>query len=523
MAWNAPQNSYEAMQLLIVYFFIHEYVCGTRVRTLGRLDVLLQPFYARDLKNGTFTKEEIVEMLKFFLYKFWLAKVPYDLPFAIGGMGVDGEDVTNEMSWMIVEAYDSLNIYSPKIHVKVCKKTPSDFVKRVLRCIRGGNSSFVFINDEVGIKALMDVGITEKEARNFVPIGCYEPAVWGVEMGCTGNGGVSLPKMVELVMTGGVDLRSGDQLGVPVGPVNSFRDFVAEIKKQLTYFTEYALEHITEIEKRYDQMHADPLLSVQYDHSVETGVDVHTGGAKYNNSSLYFYSIGSLIDSMEAVRELVFEKKRVSYEQLCEIVKNNWEGYENLRTYALMKCPKYGNHIAETDALTKEMTDFAAGLVNNKPNGRGGVFKAALFTIDFCFQIGKRTMATPDGRLAGEPLSKNLCATVGMDKKGITSLIHSVTQIDHSKFPNGSVLDILLHPTAVAGEEGLEAFYGILMTYFAKGGFGIHGNVFDVNTLLDAQKNPDKYRNLQVRLCGWNVYFVNLSKEEQDSFIAQAK
>jgi len=161
--------------------------------------------------------------------------------------------------------------------------------------------------------------------------------------------------------------------------------------------------------------------------------------------------------------------------------------------------------------------------VNNKPNGRGGVFKAALFTIDFCFFLGKRTMATPDGRLAGEPLSKNLCASVGMDKKGITSLIHSVTQIDMADFPNGSVLDIVLHPTVVSGEEGLEAFYAILMTYFAKGGFGVHGNVFDVKTLQDAQKHPEKYRTLQVRLCGWNVYFVNLSKVEQDSFIAQAK
>ena len=520
---NRPQNIYEAMQLLILYFFMHEYVGGTRVRTLGRLDVLLEPFYKNDIESGRYTKDEIKSMLKFFLFKFWCAKVPFDLPFCLGGIDENGQCVTSEISYLIVEAYNELKIYSPKIHIRVSDKTPEDFVKLVLSCIRRGNSSFVFVNDSIGIEALKRVGISEREARDFVPIGCYEPAVWGVEIGCTGNGGVNLPKAVELVFTNGYDNATGIMCGTETGKITSFESFLDATKKQIAHMTGKATDYIISIEKHYGEINPDPLLSCQYEHSIERGVDVYDGGAKYNNSSLYFYSIASLVDSLCAVKKLVFDDKMLEFDSLGEILKNNWAGHERERRIAQRLKEKYGSGNPVADALAVELWDFCAGLVNNKPNGRGGVFKAAMFTIDNCFLLGKHTMATPDGRLCGEPLSKNLCATVGMDKKGITALINSVTKTDHAAFPTGSVLDIVVHPSAVSGDDGLDAFYGILMTYFKKGGFAMHGNVFDAESLKDAQSNPEKYGNLQVRVCGWNAYFVNLSKAEQDAFIKQAE
>lgn len=518
-----PENIYEAMQLIILYFFMHEYIGGARVRTLGRLDVLLEPFYKNDIESGRYTRGEIKEMLKFFLFKFWCAKVPFDLPFCLGGIDEDGVEVTSEISYLIVEAYNELNIYSPKIHIRVSDKTPADFVKLVLSCIRQGNSSFVFVNDNTGIETLKRVGISEREARDFVLIGCYEPAVWGVEMGCTGNGGVSLPKAVELVFTNGRDNATGKTCGIETGMVTDFESFVDAVKKQIAYMTEKVTDYVIKIERHYGEIYPDPLLSCQYEHSVERGVDVYEGGAKYNNSSVYFYSIASLVDSICAVKRLVFDEKIFRLDELGEILKNNWQGHENERRKALTLKEKYGNGNETADAFAVEFADFCASLVNNKPNGRGGVFKAALFSIDNCFYIGRNTMATPDGRFYGDPLSKNLCAVTGMDKKGITALINSVTKIDHAAFPTGSVLDIVVHPSAVSGEDGLDAFYGILMTYFKKGGFAMHGNVFDANTLRDAQAHPEKYSNLQVRVCGWNAYFVNLSRAEQDAFIKQAE
>ena len=523
IAEGAPKNTYEAMQLLILYFFTHEYVGGTRVRTLGRLDVLLAPFFRRDLENGTFTREELRELLKFFLYKLWVAKVPYDLPFCLGGIDENGEEVTNEVSYLIVEVYNELNIYSPKIHIRVSDKTPADFVKLVLSCIRGGNSSFVFINDHVGIEALSRVGITQEDARNFVPIGCYEPAVWGVEIGCTGNGGINLPKALELVFNRGCDLATGDRCGLDTGIPQSFEEFMDAIKKQIAYLTEQAASYVVHIERLYGQINPDPLLSCQYDHAVASGVDVYEGGAKYNNCSLNFYSLASLTDGICAVKRLVFEEKRLTLEKFGDILRANWEGEELLRLRALRLKEKYGNGDPVADSIAVELADYCSGLLLNRPNGRGGVFKPSLYTIDFCFHTGKRTMATPDGRLAGEPLSKNLSPVVGMDRNGITSVISSVTKIDHAAFPTGSVLDIMLHPSAVSGEDGLDAFYSLLMTYMKKDGFALHGNVFDAKLLKDAQAHPEKYSNLQVRVCGWNAYFVNLSKIEQDCFIKQAE
>jgi len=523
IASGAPRNTYEAMQLLILYYFLHQYVYGTGVRTLGRLDVLFYPFYKEDVTSGRYTKEEIREMLKFFLFKFWAAKVPFDLPFCLGGIDQDGCEVTNEISYLIVEVYNELNIHSPKIHIRVSERTPKDFIKLVLSCIRAGNSSFVFVNDSICIEALTRVGIEEKDANDYLPIGCYEPAVWGVEIGCTGNGGVNLAKAVELVFNNGRDYASGRLCGIETGEILSFDAFIEAIKKQIVYMTERVMSYVTEIERHYDKINPDPLLSCQYVHSVEHGVDVYEGGAKYNNSSVYFYSVASLVDSICAVKKTVFEDGIYTFSELSKILKSNWKGYERERAMMLRLKEKYGNNNPVADAITCEFSKFCSKLANNKPNGRGGVFKASLFTIDHCFYLGSRTMATPDGRRAKDPLSKNLSATVGMDKNGITALIHSVTKIDHASFPNGLVLDFILHPTTVAGDDGLDAFFSILMTYFKKGGLAMHGNVFDSRVLRDAQKNPEKYSTLQVRVCGWNAYFVNLSKTEQDCFIRQAE
>ena len=523
IANGAPTNIYEAMQLLIIYFFMHEYIGGTRVRTLGRLDVLLYPFYKNDIENGNFDKIEIKEMIKFFFNKFWAARVPFDLPICLGGIDEDGNEVTSELTYLLVETYNELDIHSPKIHIRVSDKTPADFIKLVLNCIRHGNSSFVFVNDNTVMRSLVNVGINVKDAMNYVPIGCYEPAVWGKEIGCTGNGGVNLAKAVEFAITGGIDLNSGNQISIKSGKIETYNDFVKAVKDHIKFMVESGTNYIRQIEKYYGEINPDPILSAMYDKSIERGIDVYEGGAQYNNSSYYFYCIASLVDSICAVKRLIFDEKKIPFDSFCEILKNNWKDNEKLRLICKHSPEKYGNSNAVADEITKEFSNFCASLVNNKPNGRGGVFKASLFSIDFFVKLGSQTMATPDGRFAGDVLSKNICASIGQDKNGVTSLINSATKFDHALWPNGTVLDIVLHPSAVSGDDGLDAFYSLLKTYFAKGGMALHGNVFDSETLKKAQKEPEKYKNLQVRVCGWNAYFVNLSKVEQDCFIKQSE
>ncbi len=521
IAKGAPQTTYEAMQLLIIYFFMHEYIGDTRVRTLGRLDALLYPFYKKDLESGRYTKEEIYEMLKFFLYKFWCAKVPYDIPFMLGGSDKDGKEITNELSYMIVDAYNSLDIHSPKIHIGVSDKTPKDFILKVLACIRGGNNSFVFSNDAAATEALKKVGIPEEDAKDYILIGCYELAIWGSEIGCTDNSSVNLAKAIELVLTGGYDKRTGALLGLKTKEPESFEEFFALTKAQIAHMTEAAIEYVCKLEKHYYQINPDPIHSAMYDSCVERGVDAYAGGAKYNNSTVNFMGLATLVDSLTAVKTLVYDEKRVTLEELREILFSDWENAPELMTAAKkIKC-KYGNQDPYADKLTADIAKFASGLVNKRPNNRGGYFKAGLYSIDRCYTFGEGTMATPDGRRAGEPLSKNLCAVSGMDKKGITALINSVTKIDFSDYPNGAVFDIVLHPSAVSGDDGLLAMYGLLKTYFAGGGLSLHGNIFNSEKLRAAQKEPEKYSTLQVRLCGWNTYFTDLTRVQQDEFIKQ--
>ena len=522
LAVGAPRTMYEAMQQISLYFYLHEYVAYERMRTLGRLDVVFWPFYQADRAKGM-TYEQAKTLWIEFLNELWHMNVLYDLPFCIGGVDEKGEEVTNELSYLIVEAYDACHIHSPKIHVRVSHKTPEDFVKRVLACIRGGNSSFAFFNDEQVVPMMQDCGATVEDARDYAPIGCYEPAIFGKELGCTGNGWVNMAKAVEFAFTNGRDYSSGEQIGIKMGKIESYEDFYQAVKAQLAYMVEQCLDYIREAERHYMAAHPEPILSALMPPCAESGIDAYAGGAKYNNSSFTLGSIASAADAVYATKYLVFDQKMLTFEQLGDILRSNWEGQEELRQQMLNHPVKFGNNIEEVDAIAEDLAIYGASLINGKPNARGGIFKAANHTIDNCFKYGKKTMATPDGRLAGEPLSKNNSAVTGMDRKGITGLIQSAVRLRPNLFPDGAVLDFVIHPSAVAGEDGLDAFLSLIKVYFDKGGVVMHGNVFRAEDLKAAQIEPEKYANLQVRVCGWNVFFVNLSKEEQDAFIKQAE
>ena len=354
-----PENIYEAMVLIVFYFFMHERVTGTRVRTLGRRDLMLEPFYKRDIEDGKFTKAEINEMLKYFLNKFSAANIDYGLPFCISGMKRNGTEAVSEITYLIVEAFDEISVYSPKIHVRVSDNTPRDFIKLVLRCIRRGNSSFVFVNDNATVKALVKVGIEENDALDYVPIGCYEPAIWGVEIGCTGNGHVSLPKAIELTLNGGCDLNTGYRLGCEVGKIDSFDDFLTETKKQIAYMTETAMKYVTDIERYYALTNPDPIHSSMYDESVESGVDLYEGGAKYNSSTMNFFSIASFTDSMLAIKKIVFDEKRLTLDEFFEVLKKDWQTNKKLRAEMLRSSENTATDAARQTSLPRILRAIA--------------------------------------------------------------------------------------------------------------------------------------------------------------------
>lgn len=526
IAENAPSNTLEAMQLLMVFYNLQTNVECEPARSVGGLDRLFYPFYKKDVESGRFTEAEIRELFRYLFFKFYSMKVTANVPFYLGGRLADGSSGVNELSYLIVEEYTSLDINDPKIHVRWHNEIPDDFVKAILKSIRNGRNSFVFVNDNVIEKALIGIGEAPEDARNYVVIGCYEPCALGKEIPCTCAGRVNMTKALLTVMHKGIDRYTGKEVGVvrkSPDEYTTFDEFFAAVKEQIASFCDSAIELVRAYEDHYPTVSQAPLLSATFEPCIESGRDAYDHGAKYCNSSIVAFSVATTADALTAVKKLVYEEKLLTLGEFAEILENNWEGNEALRRRALRAVPKYGNGKSEPDAIAKELVAFAASCVNGKEDHRGGVFRLGLFSIDYRITFGERTGATPDGRVNGEMLSKNMCAVTAMDKEGVTALINSVTTIDFTEVPDGTVLDVMLHSSATEGEAGINAMYALVTTYMQKNGFAIQLNVLSPDVLRAAQKEPEKYATLQVRLCGWNVYFVELSKAEQDELIRQCE
>ena len=304
----------------------------------------------------------------------------------------------------------------------------------------------------------------------------------------------------------------------------TYDELYYEFKKQLEYACNCAMK-ITDIyEKHYAKMHSAPILSATYNSSLEKGGDLYCNyAAKYNNSSVNAIGLATVVDSLAAIRKLVFEDKTVTIDRFIEILKSNWKNEEPLRLLIKNKFPKYGTGDRKTDEIARDIVDTLADTISGKPNVKGGVYRLGLFSINWRWEFGEKTAASADGRLCGETLSQNASATFGADKNGATAHLTSVATIDASKTPNGTIADIDLHASAVKGENGIKTLTATLRTYFEMGGFGVHYNILDTDVLKIAKAEPEKYPNLQVRLCGWNVLFSTLSDKEKDEFIARSE
>lgn len=504
IAKRAPESLAEAMQLYFVYYMVQQKAEGALLRSLGSIDLLLYRFFKHDRENGI-SDSEIRELIRYFLFKWNSMKAEANIPF-------DLSDEPNELSYMILEEYVELDVYDPKIHIKVSERTPKNFLFMLFDSIRHGKNSFVFINDKTVKAALEKVGIKDGDNENYTLIGCYEPSAVGYELPCTVNGKIPLPIAIQFAIN---DVREG-RAGVP----ETYDAFYSLVTKHILHLIDVCCEEINTIERKYPSFMQAPALSGSYACCMESATDIYAGGAKYNNSSVNAYGIASYVDSMLAVKRAVYDERIIDFNTLADILDKNWQGEEALRRKIQRFSQKYGNANPDADELTGKTVDLLSDSINGRKNGRGGVYKLGLFSIDWIFGFGKKLGATPDGRLSGEPVSKNLSTVVGMDKNGITALIRSALSIDHTKSPNGNALDIALHPTTVSGDEGLSVMESLLKLYIGDGGFAIQFNVVSPETLRAAQSNPEKYKNLQVRLCGWNVYFTDLEKEVQDNLIA---
>lgn len=514
---HEPSNLFEALQTSIIYYHLQQFFDGTFLRTLGRLDSLYYPYYAHENKN------EADKLLLDYIKEIDRLKALSNIPFALGGTDENGECLINDLSYIWLDMYEKAGTTNTKLHLLCSEHTPQDIIRNAFRYIRGGNNSIVFMSDRRVTEALEKQGVAHKDAVNYHVVGCYECGGAG-ELTCSCNARVNIPKALELALNGGRDMLTGKQIGLANdGHFETFDALYKEFERQLTYLCKCAMTVTDLYESRYAEIHSAPILSGTYTSALQKGGDLYLDySAKYNSSSLNAIGLATATDSLAAIRKAVFEDKTLTLDEFTEILRSDWKGQEPFRLLIKNKYPKYGQGDIRTDEIAKMTVDALSSAVSNKPNAKGGGWRLGLFSIDWRWDFGQKSAASADGRCSGETLSQNTSASFGADKEGATAHLISATRIDMSKTPNGAIVDIDLHSSAVRGENGITALVSSLKTYFELGGFAVHYNVLDTDILMDAKKNPEKYPSLQVRLCGWNVLFSTLSEKEKDEFIVRS-
>ena len=519
-----PESFYEVLQLTFLFYDLQQHVERTVLRTLGHIDELYFSYYTRDLAEGRITEDEAAHMIDAFLEEWDSRHVLANIPFSMGGIAHDGSVRLNELSYLLLRRHITLGCPNVKLHILWDERLPKDFVRLALNGIRQGHNSIVFLNDARVVESLTSLGMAQSDAERYEVVGCYEPCAKG-EVPCSCNGRINLALALEATLFDGKILLNDTPVGVSLGKTfSTFDDLLNAFLEQARVFCRGCIEITNAKELQYPRLHSAPFFSSAYDTCVEQGGDVYCDYvAKYNNSSINLVGLATAVDALMAIRALVYENTEMTLDELRTILKSNWEGQEALRQRILRTFPKYGIGDPLCDAVAQTILSTVSAEINGTPNVKGGCYRMGAISIDWRFSLGKRAAASADGRKAGETVSKNLCATLGADREGVTAQILSVASLEGNDIPNGSVLDLTLHSSAVRGESGMLAFEALLETYMRMGGMTIQFNVLDASVLREAQKNPALYPNLQVRLCGWNVLFSLLSREEQDEFILQAE
>ena len=521
---HPPQTLHQALYFAWLMHELIEFE-GEAVRSLGRFDQMFLPYYRADLEAGRLTREQAKELFKYYWIKSTARTrgVENGAHFCLGGQLEDGSDAVNELTYLILEAYEELNAPDPKLSVRFYAGSPDRLYHRVLDMIRQGHNAMVLMNDERAVPALVKRGKTMQDARSYLPIGCYEPAVDGKEAACTTNLVVNLAKGVELALHDGVDPLSGRQVGPRTGDPCQFESFDAFLDAytvQMDHVLERSAAAIAGHERLWSQINPSPLIASTIDDCMARGQDVGEGGCHYNAVGCVGAGLANAADSLLAIQRAVYEEERFTVTELVAALQADFEGYEAVRSFLVNRVPKWGNGDPEADRLAQYVASYYCAKIHSFTNERGGPYQAALYSFTFQWALGRGTGALPDGKKAGMPLAPGVGPMAGRDRAGITALLESLLKIDFTETPNGSVLDVRLHPRSVAGLDGLVALVSLVKTFFEQGVYALQFNVVDAETLRAAQRDPEAYATLQVRVAGYSAYFVNLTREMQDHLIA---
>jgi pyruvate formate-lyase/glycerol dehydratase family glycyl radical enzyme len=536
---NPPRGFWEALQY---YWFVHLGVI-TELNTWdsfnpGRLDQHLYPFYRKGLEDGSLNEEKVRELLQAFWIKFNNQPAPPKVGVTaeesatytdfclinLGGVKPDGSDAVNELTFLILDVVEEMRIVQPSSAVQVSKKNPDRFIKRAVQIVRTGFGQPSFFNTEAIVQEMLRQGKSLEDARQGGASGCVEAGIFGKE-NYNLTGYFNLPKVLEISLNNGLDPRSGKTIGLKTGdPGNffSFEDLFAAFKKQVHHFLDIKIRGNNVIERIYAEYLPAPFLSLLIDDCIAKGKDYHDGGPRYNNSYIQGVGLGTVTDCLTSLRYNVFDKRLISIRELLDVLKKNFEGYEPWRQKFLNKTPRYGNDDDYADSLLGDVFDVFYSGVNGRPNTRGGCYRINLLPTTVHIYFGKMTGATPDGRKASEPLSEGISPVQGADRFGPTAVIKSAAKIDHLR-TGGTLLNQKFTPQLLADEEGIDKLCHLIRAYFKMDGHHMQFNVVTTDTLREAQKHPEKYRDLIVRVAGYSDYFVDLNVDLQNEIIRRTE
>jgi len=521
IAAHEPRTLREALQLMLFYDRCQE-MEGECVRSQGLFDRLYIRFYRADLAAGRETRASAKELVRSLFDKFLLQHHPNGKNIALGGYDRSGVPVWNELTEISVELHNERNTYNPKFTYRYGVRTPREHLLKVATCLAAGRTSFVLFNEETAREMFVRRGKDPVDVADAVLIGCYEPGIQGREIIASMSAWINMVKPLEAVFNDGKDFK-----GFPVGPSCAlpadFAGFEREYLRQLDAMAQKALELSCVYERNWYDLNPSPIMSGAYRDAIANAKDAGQGGMKYNQSGVMCAGLGSVADSLAAVRYLVDEAKLVTMAELGAILKNDWKDHEDLRLKASRVPPKWGNGNDRVDLLAKTAFDSLARRINTTANGHGGTFQAGFWSINNDIVLGSRTAATPDGRKAGWTLSRNNVATAGCGHEGPTALVSSCAKLDQVDSPDGFIIDVILPASPQGDAAAASRIVDFLETACRLGAQSINLNCFNSQVLRAAQARPEAYPDLQVRVCGWSVRWNDLSRVEQNHFIATAE
>ena len=532
---ETASSFYEAVQLIHFTQNIINIIYQRSVVALGRLDQILWPYYKMDLEKNTITRNFALGLIEELNLKLtWnVTLLPTDYTtisnalglntqtVTISGVDKEGKDTSNEISYLFLEAYKNIKVITTDLSIRVHKNTPDKFLKEALKVFQS-TSGIAFYNDDIIIPAMKKAGYTRKDAHNYAIIGCVEPTSQGNTFAATGRIFINLPGVLELTLNNGYCSLTNQISGLETGdPVNflTYEDLYKAFIHQLRYNIEKSVKIAKIGDEETYKFLPQPFVSAIIDGCIEKGKDYTAGGAIYNFSSITAYGFATLVDSLYNIKKVVYEEKLMTMPELIQILSSNFRRQEELRQKLINKYNKWGNDKEDIDQLAKQLWDLFCSEVVKHQCIRNGRYNPGAYSMGIHVIEGLFTKASADGRKAMQALSNSLSPVNNVEKNGLTAILNSIAKLNYDYATNGIALNIRIHPQNLSSEENIEKFSYLLKGYFDKGGMQVQPNAVSTETLRDAQKNPEKYPDLIVKVGGYNATFVDLGTPIQNDII----